>query len=303
MRKIIRLTESDLTRIVKRVISEEKKNKKEPINEGLSDYMTLIGGTLVSFAAIKLFGKKILIQLFGLFTRGLIKATCYKELESIIELTSKDPENLQIQYKKIKDYYQIIIDMKSFSSEYLFADSSDYKAGQLQSGNFPSKLKLYDDGTVEYLCNTGEIIRERSKGNIYDDFVNFIKSYGEENPKLRGHAEDKIIFSVIRKTLKPNLGSKVDQYNSLVSMDSNDIDKMASEISRELEIPKDVIANAIERHQPTEEKDEETISTDRYYSPIWDFIKEVYKDITENNNNESLKESDLRRIIRKINKT
>jgi hypothetical protein len=299
MKKIIRLTESDLTRIVKRVIKENE-SKKEPINEGLNDYLTLIGGTLVSFAAIKLFGRKILIQLFGLFTRGLIKATCYKELESIIELTSKDPENLQIQYKKIKDYYQIIIDMKSFSSEYLFADSSDYKAGQLQSGNFPAKLKLYDDGTVEYLCNTGEIIRERSKGNIYDDFVNFIKSYGEENTKLRGHAEDKIIFKSLNKTLRPNFQSKVDQYNSLVSMDRNDINKIASEVSSELEIPQDVIVNAMEIHQPTEMKDEETISTDRYYSPIWDFIRDVYKDITENNNNESLKESDLRRIIRKI---
>jgi predicted transcriptional regulator len=29
MKRIIRLTESDLTRIVKRVINEEKKNKKE----------------------------------------------------------------------------------------------------------------------------------------------------------------------------------------------------------------------------------------------------------------------------------
>jgi hypothetical protein len=286
MKKIIRLTESDLVRIVKRVIRESE-TKKEPINEGLNDYLTLIGGTLVSFAAIKLFGKKILIQLFGLFAKGLIKATCYKELESIMELISKDADNLQVEYKKIKDYYQIIIDMKSFSSEYLFADSSDYKAGQLQSDNFPAKLKLYDDGTVEYLCNTGEIIREKSKGNIYDDFVNFIKSYGEENPKLRGHAEDKIIFSVIRKTLKPNLSSKVDQYNSLVSMDSSDIDKIASEISRELEIPKDVISSAM-------------VSTDRYYTPIWDFIKEVYKDITEYNGEDSLKESDLRRIVRKI---
>jgi hypothetical protein len=49
-------------------------------------------------------------------------------------------------------------------------------------------------------------------------------------------------------------------------------------------------------------KDEETISTDRYYSPIWDFINDVYKDITEsnNNNNESLKESDLTRIVKRV---
>jgi hypothetical protein len=49
-------------------------------------------------------------------------------------------------------------------------------------------------------------------------------------------------------------------------------------------------------------KDEETISTDRYYSPIWEFINDVYKDITEsnNNNNESLKESDLTRIVKRV---
>jgi hypothetical protein len=85
-------------------------------------------------------------------------------------------------------------------------------------------------------------------------------------------------------------------------MDSNVIDKMASEISKELDIPQELIANAMERHQPTEMKDEETISTDRYYSPIWDFINDVYKDITEsnNNNNESLKESDLTRIVKRV---
>ena len=185
MKKIIRLTESDLTRIVKQVIKKNK-TKKEPITEGLHDYITMIGGALVTYGAIKLFGKKILVQLFGLFARGLIKATCYKELESIMELISKDANNLQVEYKKIKDYYQIIIDMKSFSSEYSFTDTKDYKAGQLDSYNFPAKLKLYDDGTVEYLCNTGEVIREKSKGIIYDNFVNFIKSYGVENPKIRG---------------------------------------------------------------------------------------------------------------------
>jgi hypothetical protein len=301
MRRITRLTERDLTRLVRRVIKENK-TKKKPVNEGLNDYLTLIGGTLVSFAAIKLFGRKILVQLFGLFSKGLIKSTCYKELESIMELISKDTDNLQVEYKKIKDYYQIIIDMKSFSSEYSFTDTKDYKAGQLDSYNFPAKLKLYDDGTVEYLCNTGEVIREKSKGNIYDNFVNFIKSYGEENPKIRGYAEDKEIFKVLNKTLKPNFQSKVEQYNSLVSMDSNVIDKMASEISKELDIPQELIANAMERHQPTEMKDEETISTDRYYSPIWDFINDVYKDITEsnNNNNESLKESDLTRIVKRV---
>jgi hypothetical protein len=56
----------------------------------------------------------------------------------------------------------------------------------------------------------------------------------------------------------------------------------------------------MERHQPTEMKDEETISTDRYYSPIWDFINDVYKDITESDNNESLKESDLTRIVKRV---
>jgi hypothetical protein len=298
MGRITRLTERDLTRLVRRVIKENK-TKKKPVNEGLNDYLTLIGGTLVSFAAIKLFGRKILVQLFGLFSKGLIKSTCYKELESIMELISKDTDNLQVEYKKIKDYYQIIIDMKSFSSEYSFTDTKDYKAGQLDSYNFPAKLKLYDDGTVEYLCNTGEVIREKSKGNIYDNFVNFIKSYGEENPKIRGHAEDKEIFKVLNKTLKPNFQSKVEQYNSLVSMDSNVINKMASEISKELDVPQELIVNAMERHQPTEMKDEETISTDRYYSPIWDFINDVYKDITESNNNESLKESDLTRIVKR----
>jgi phage-related tail protein len=83
-------------------------------------------------------------------------------------------------------------------------------------------------------------------------------------------------------------------------MDSNVIDKMASEISKELDIPQELIANAMERHQPTEMKDEETISTDRYYSPIWEFINDVYKDITESNNNESLKESDLTRIVKQV---
>jgi phage-related tail protein len=150
------------------------------------------------------------------------------------------------------------------------------------------------------LCNTGEVIREKSKGNIYDNFVNFIKSYGEENPKIRGYAEDKEIFKVLNKTLKPNFQSKVEQYNSLVSMDSNVIDKMASEISKKLDIPQELIANAMERHQPTEMKDEETISTDRYYSPIWEFINDVYKDITESDNNESLKESDLTRIVKRV---
>ena len=53
MGRITRLTERDLTRLVRRVIKENK-TKKKPVNEGLNDYLTLIGGTLVSFAAIKI---------------------------------------------------------------------------------------------------------------------------------------------------------------------------------------------------------------------------------------------------------
>lgn len=298
MKKIVRLTESDLTRIVKRVIKENK-TKKEPINEGLNDYLTLIGGTLVSFAAIKLFGKKILVGMFGLLLRGIVRGTCHKELKSIAELITKDPENLNIEYKKIKDYYQIIIDMKYFSSEHLFTDTNGYKPGQLDSYNFPAKLKLYDDGTVEYLCNTGEIVSENSGGEIYERFIEFIQTYGEENPKLRSHDEKQIIGKILFKHM-PKTSSKLEDYNALVNLDRNTIEKISSEISQKLEIPQDVIVSAMERHQPTEEKDEETISTDRYYSPIADYYLAVYNDIIKYNNDESLKESDLRRIIRKI---
>jgi hypothetical protein len=47
-------------------------------------------------------------------------------------------------------------------------------------------------------------------------------------------------------------------------------------------------------------KDEETISDDRYYSPIWDFINNIYKDITENNNDVTLTETDLTKLIKKM---
>jgi hypothetical protein len=298
MKKIIRLTESDLTRIVKRVINENE-SKKEPINEGLNDYLTLIGGTLVSFAAIKLFGRKILIGMLGLFLRGKVRGKCYKELESIGNLITNNPENLTVEYKKIKDYYQIIIDMKSFSSEYLFNNTKDYEDGQLDSYSFPAKLKLYDDGTIEFLCNSGEIFSENSDGEINERFIEFIQTYGEENPKLRSHDEKQIIGKIMFKHM-PRTSSNLEDYNALVNLDRNTIEKISSEISQKLEIPQDVIVSAMERHQPTEEKDEETISTDTYYSPISDYYTEVYNDIIEYNNDDSLKESDLRRIIRKI---
>ena len=295
-----RLTESDLTRIVKRVINEDKLKNKQQLSESINDYMTLIGGAILSYAGIKLFGKKILMQIFGLFVKGFIKATCYKELENIIKLIAKNPENLKIEYKKIKDYYQIIIDLRVISSEYLYSDMSKKPTDQLHSDAFPAKLKLYDDGTVEYKCGTGGTARQKSDGNLYDEFTNFIKTYGEENTKLRNQDEEQIIFDILVKNIKPNFKSKVDQYNSLVEMDNNTIDEVSFKISNQLDIPQEVIVRAIENNKPNETKDEETISNKPGYSPIWDFISDVYKEIINYNDNESLKESDLTRIVKRV---
>ena len=300
MKKIIKLTESDLTRIVKRVINEDKLKNKQQLSESINDYMTLIGGAILSYAGIKLFGKKILMQIFGLFVKGFIKATCYKELENIIKLIAKNPENLKIEYKKIKDYYQIIIDLRVISSEYLYSDMSKKPTDQLHSDAFPAKLKLYDDGTVEYKCGTGGTARQKSDGNLYDEFTNFIKTYGEENTKLRNQDEEQIIFDILVKNIKPNFKSKVDQYNSLVEMDNNTIDEVSFKISNQLDIPQEVIVTAIENNKPNETKDEETISNKPGYSPIWNFISDVYKEIINYNDNESLKESDLTRIVKRV---
>jgi len=295
-----RLTERDLSRIVKRVINEDKLKNKQQLSESINDYMTLIGGAILSYAGIKLFGKKILMQIFGLFVKGFIKATCYKELENIIKLIAKNPENLKIEYKKIKDYYQIIIDLRVISSEYLYSDMSKKPTDQLHSDAFPAKLKLYDDGTVEYKCGTGGTARQKSDGNLYDEFTNFIKTYGEENTKLRNQDEEQIIFDILVKNIKPNFKSKVDQYNSLVEMDNNTIDEVSFKISNQLDIPQEVIVRAIENNKPNETKDEETISNKPGYSPIWDFISDVYKEIINYNDNESLKESDLTRIVKRV---
>ena len=108
--------------------------------------------------------------------------------------------------------------MKSFSSEYSFTDTKDYKAGQLDSYNFPAKLKLYDDGTVEYLCNTGEVIREKSKGNIYDNFVNFIngnKIATEDDyarvivTPIKLEADLSLTKNVVRDNTSPLVGASI----------------------------------------------------------------------------------------------
>jgi hypothetical protein len=288
-----KLTEKYLTRIIKRVIKEDKLKNKQQISESVNDYMTMIGGAILSYAAIKLFGKKILSQIFWLFVKNFTKNNCSKELESIIKLITKNPENLKIEYKKIKDYYQIIIDLRFISSEYLFSDMSKDPVGQLGSDSFPAKLKLYDDGVVEYKC-MGGTVKQNSESNLYDEFTNFIKTYGEENTKLRSHDEEQIIFDILKQNLKPNFQSKVDQYNSLVKMDKNSIDKVSFKISNKLVIPQEIIVRAIENYKPNEIKDEETISN----SPIWDFVNDVYKKIIMDS--ESLKESHLTRIVKRV---
>jgi hypothetical protein len=292
-----KLTEKYLTRIVKRVIKEDKLKDKQQISESINDYMTMIGGAILSYASIKLFGKKILSQIFWLFVKNFTKNNCSKELGSIIKLIAKNPENLKIEYKKIKDYYQIIIDLRVISSEYLFSDMSKDPVGQLDSDSFPAKLKLYDDGVVEYKC-MGGTVKQNSESNLYDEFTNFIKTYGEENTKLRSHDEEQIIFDILKQNLKPNFLSKVDQYNSLVKMDKNSIDEVSFKISNKLAIPQEIIVTSIENHKPNEIKDEETISDDLYYSPIWDFVNDVYKEIIMND--ESLKESYLTKIVKRV---
>jgi hypothetical protein len=289
MKKKFFITESEKKEIINLYYKSNK--NKENISESLQDYLPLITGTIGSILAIKLFGKKILLEVFGLIVKSFANNLCKKRFDSLTDLLIKNPEKLKIEYRKIKDYYQIVIDLRVISSEFSKLDLDKLPMNQLQSDNFPAKFKFYENGDVEYYCIKS--IKKNFGFDIYEEVSEFIKKYGEENTSLRGHGEEKLVYEVLYKNLKIKnklspwgrvstndemLKKNKIEYDALMSMDSNVVNKSSNEISKKIDIPEDIIKTALMSIEPNEQIGNSDYVTGKEET-LWDYVNKVYKEI------------------------
>lgn len=264
MSKIIKKKYVDT--LIENVSSKIDKN----VNESFQDYIPMIAGTIGTVLGIKLFGKKVLIGVFGGLYLLFENYLCKKFLKSLTHLLVNNPEKIKIEYKKIKNYYQIVI-----NSNVITRDFVDVGPGELDSDIFPATLKFYENGDVEIFC-MNKPVKKNFGDNIYDELVEFIQKHGKENLEIRSHDEEQIIFDVLYDNL-PNI-KDTDEYEALVTIDTKSFNKVVKEISSKLEIPENVLIDIMEKTEPHE-------NPKRDSNPIWDYVKRVYSEILKNSNN------------------
>ena len=274
----------------KNIIKEvTKRELRKFISESFQDYLPAIAGTIGSILAIRLFGKTILLGGLSLLVKGFVNRSCMKTFKSLTDLLVNKPETLKIEYKKIKDYYQVVIDLRIISSEYTTIDLKKNPMDQLQLDNFPAKFKFFENGYVEYYC-LGELARKKYGVDIYNEVSEFIKKYGTENTELRGHGEEQVIYNTLYDNLNITYKNFNDknrvEYEALTTMTMDDIDKFSFEISKKLDIPEDIIKMAFMVVEP-----DERIGNLDYPSKeefLWDYVNKVYEEIKKRDK-ESLK--------------
>jgi hypothetical protein len=183
MKKIVRLTESDLTRIVKRVIKE---NKKQPVNEGIGTGLLVLTGVGVLYLGRKL---KKFIDNYGKYFSTVQLSLFLSQIKKI-EDGGVDAK-IVVKEKGKYTYIGIVIDGSLFD-----ALTIDMENDEIYSGN-KKEPKLEDrilPRTLPYNANTENIEEIREAEEILvDEILGIIAKYGKSKNETNDKIDDERI--------------------------------------------------------------------------------------------------------------
>ena len=173
MKKVIRLTESDLTRIVKRVIMENtSQGKKQKMNEGIGTGLLILGGIGVVYLGRKL--KKFIKKYGKYFPMGELSSFLTK-----IKMIEDGEENGKVVIKDYGNYKSIaiIINGKVFDS--LTIDMENETIYRGHSTN-PKQSDIIIPRQLPYDADTEDIEEIRQvEDELIDSILSIIVKYGE----------------------------------------------------------------------------------------------------------------------------
>lgn len=169
-KKVIRLTERDLTRIVKRVIKE---NKRQNLNEGIGTGLLVLSGIGVLFLARKL---KKFIDKYGKFM-SLTQLTLFLSKVKAIE-EGKEDGKIVVKESGNYKYIAIVVDNEVFDSLTIDVENDTIYRGHSKT---PKQSDAIIPRTLPYDADTSDIeeVREAEE-ELVDVLLNIIVKYGNK---------------------------------------------------------------------------------------------------------------------------
>jgi hypothetical protein len=179
MKKVIRLTERDLTRIVKQVISE---SQKKPINEGIGTGLLVLTGVGLFYLGKKL---KKFIDKYGKYMSSVQLGAFLGKIKSIED--GKEVGKVVVKENGQYTYLAIVIDGEVFDSLTIDVENDTIYSGHnkepKQSDAILPRVLPYDADTedIEAIRQAEEVLADEILGLI----VKYGKSKNESNDEIQ----------------------------------------------------------------------------------------------------------------------
>jgi len=190
MRKIIKLTESDLTRIVKRVMNEDK---KQNLNEGIGTALLVLTGAGLFYLGRKL---KKFIDKYGKYISSVQLGAFLGKIKSIED--GKEEGKVLVKEKGQYTYLAIVVGGQVFDSLTIDVENDTIYSGHRKE---PKQSDMILPRVLPYDADTEDIEEIRqAEEDLADEILEIIAKYGKSKNETDDEMEDeKIEESRIRK--------------------------------------------------------------------------------------------------------
>jgi hypothetical protein len=173
MARIVRLTESDLARIVKRVIRENK-TKNKPVNEGIGTAVLVLTGAGLFYLGRKL---KRFIDMYGKYFSSAQLVLFLDKIKRIEDEDSEEKGEVRVKEIGQYTYLAIVVDGDIFDSLTIDMESNTIYSGHnkepKQSDMIIPKVLPYDADTENI-----EKIKELEE-QLVDEILEIIVKYAK----------------------------------------------------------------------------------------------------------------------------
>lgn len=279
------LKESDLNRVVNKI-------KTKKINEGFMDFVTEFYGVIALAVGVKLFGKVVLPKIIEKLFRGVANTHTKELMQRALKLLIDEPETVYIKYKKIKDYYQLSIELKHYNHDTIF-DKGVNPLKRIDSGDFPIYMRVYSDDFVNIRGGLGSTNNVEVEG-VYDLVESYINNLvSKEDKTLRDQDEYTDIANIFLKHIKSR-----DTDGFLEELKSTKVNSLIKEISNFTSISEDIVRQALD-NVINGYRSVRTKFFTSIMESFYDSLKQLYNKTLE----ESIKNKIMKKRIVKLNES
>jgi hypothetical protein len=173
MRRTVRLTESDLARIVKRVIRENK-TKNKPVNEGIGTAVLVLTGAGLFYLGRKL---KRFIDMYGKYFSSAQLVLFLDKIKRIEDEDSEEKGEVRVKEIGQYTYLAIVVDGDIFDSLTIDMESTTIYSGHNKEPKQSDMIiprVLPSDADTENIEKIKEL-EEQFVGEILDIIVKYSK--------------------------------------------------------------------------------------------------------------------------------